>query len=144
MSRNSLAYRQAEKRTHDFRDESSQVMGDHANAMDCRDCEDFLRLGISAFYWLQRAETVLRESIYNGDRVEDHEVSEMLSILYDAWLAPAEVAKEWIAQLADMDYLPGNRDDFFAIYDNIVEIVEQRSWSSIAAQSRAMVDQDDW
>lgn len=144
MSKESLAYRQAKKRTCDFRDESSQVIREHVEAMACRDCEDFLRLGISAYHWLNRAEDILRESIYAGERQDDPGLSDALDTLYSTWLSPAEVAKDWIEKLSDMDYMPDNRDEFYDTCDKVAAIVEQRAWSSVAADSRKLTDGGDW
>ena len=51
----------ARGRVDKYAGESVDLMRQHAEAMECRDCEDYLKRGIDAFKWVQRAQDMLRE-----------------------------------------------------------------------------------
>ena len=56
MATDSLVFRTAERHVNNYTRESSGLMAEHREAMDCRDCEAFLQLAIEAFHWLIRAD----------------------------------------------------------------------------------------
>ena len=52
-----LAFRNARNHVRDFAFEGEELMAKHSQAMECRDCEAFLQMGIDAFHWILRADT---------------------------------------------------------------------------------------
>ena len=61
----SIILRTARRHVANFADECD-VLKDHQQAMECRDCDAVLQLGIDAFAWLVRADERLRSAIYSG------------------------------------------------------------------------------
>ena len=74
--------------------------------MECRDCEEFLLQGMTAFRWLRHAEETFRQAALENlcTSQEDMELlkgaMEALNILFAAWLRPREDTEKRIASLA--------------------------------------------
>src|SRR3990170_60373 len=93
----SLALRYAKRHVRHYRDEQEKIMTEHREAMDCFDCEAFLQLGIDAFTWLTKADTVIHQAIYKGLYEYDPEVDAALEDMYRGWLKPCDDAEKWLA-----------------------------------------------
>lgn len=88
-------------------------MRQHRQAMDCRDCESFLQLGIDAFDWIVRADQVLRGAMYQGFEGFDHnEAEDAIRALCRSWLAPCTRANEWAVVQNQRDFRVDNLDRF--------------------------------
>ncbi len=140
----SIAFRSAKRHVKTFA-RTSKLMQAHREAMDCRNCEDFLQLGVDAYEWLKRAEEALRENLYKGRRRNDPKLSEAFDMMYNTWLWPVEFADEWIAKQIHKGYIPDNLENFRKACDEVRDIVERRNWEKMASLSRAsMPDDDGW
>ena len=84
----------------------------HAEAIDCRDCEDLLQLGIDAFKWLGRADRVIRSAVYRGLAEYDPSLDVALAALYAEWLKPCTFAEGWIAQQEQRGFRVDNLAEF--------------------------------
>jgi len=122
---------------------SDQVMRAHEEAMDCRDCEDFLKMGIEAFRWIERAHNNIYQSIYDGDTVFDHELDESLTKLYESWLTPCAHAEKWIAVQVSRGYYPDNLTEFRTCQENARDILEQRSLAEKGRSARMGIATDE-
>jgi hypothetical protein len=97
MELDNLSYRAATALVHSYALED-EVAGAHREAMDCRDCEDFLQLGIDAFQWVMRADQVLRRATFEGKAAFDPAQAEAgIRALCALWLKPCEPANRWIS-----------------------------------------------
>jgi hypothetical protein len=139
----SIAFKSARRHVR-FYARQSQLMERHEEAMECRDCEDFLQLGIDALKWLQRAEEELRLSVYSGERLNSVELSDGLDRLYHVWLMPVHSAEQWIAAQAARGYTPDNIHEFRHACEQAREIVENRDWSRVSECSRSIQPAEDW
>ena len=74
-----------------------RILQAHTEAMDCRDCEDYLRLGLQAFNWLRTARKHIAEDIHSGQGVFNEELEQSITELYANWLEPCAEAEEWAA-----------------------------------------------
>lgn len=118
-----LTLRYAQQHVAHFRDED-RVKRTHREAMDCCDCEAFLQLGIDAFDWLVRADTVIRQAIYRGVYAHDPQVEAVLQDLFRSWLEPCEYAEQWI-QLQECRGSPvANLSKFRECREEVRAIVE--------------------
>lgn len=112
MSRDSLALRTARGHVDNYQTESTNLMARHAEAMDCRDCEAFLQLGIDAFEWLMRADREYRAAMAAGQIDYNAEVDAALTELCRTWLKPCEYAQKWIALQKQRNYEIDNLAEF--------------------------------
>lgn len=107
----SLAFRTAEQRVGNFADESDWFRL-HEQAMECRDCEDVLRIGIEAFEWLNRADETVRGDVIRGLVSHDPQDDQRLGSLFRRWLASCEKVNHWIHQLQSRGFEVENVEDF--------------------------------
>ncbi len=107
-----LAVRTAKKFVKNYNDESDALMLAHQEAMDCRDCEDLLQLGIDAFAWIMSADCKVRLALKNGNYEEFESQQTALQMLCRAWLLPCEYAERWIAIQQNTGNKPENQAAF--------------------------------
>lgn len=100
-------------------------MARHAEATECRDCEDFLRMGIEAFDWLARADEAIRSAVYSGAMAFDPECDSTLAALYSEWLKPCEYAERWIAIQQNRGFHVDNLEEFRRCCQEARAIVEE-------------------
>jgi len=117
MSVSDLSLRLAEKHVEEYRDKEA-IMSRHRAAMECRDCEDFLQLGIEAYTWLRRADRMLRQAAVKGIDVPA-EARDLLATLYRHWLIPCSHAEEWIKQQEDRKFALRNADEFREVQEQV-------------------------
>ena len=79
--------------------------------MESYDCEDFLQLGIDAYQWLRRADSILRKAASEGRNVSD-DAKAAIDTCYKAWLAPCERAEALIRQQQERNYEIRNLNRF--------------------------------
>lgn len=142
MSEN-VALRLAQLCVHEYADECRDVLKDHAEAMNCRDCEEFLQKGINAFKFLRYAEEVMRQADYRGIESFTEELRETVGKLYGAWSGPCEMAEKWITALDKEGYVPDNLKAFREACDQVQEIVEQQEWRGRSAHARNLSTSDE-
>lgn len=100
------------------------LMGQHLQAMECRDCESFLQLGIDAFDWLNRADEEVRKLIYAGKIQYDKEFDEALLFMYQRWLHTCEFAKQLIKSQQERGFQIDNLGAFLSREREIAAIVK--------------------
>jgi hypothetical protein len=129
MGTDTLDYRTAQKHVLNYQRESSDLMEAHQEAMDCRDCEAFLQLGIEAFRWIIRADRVSRNAVYNGVLQYDPDFDDKIAALCREWLTPCEFAEKWIAKQLERGYQIENLDEFRKCCEEMQAIVEAQGQS---------------
>lgn len=139
-----LTFEIAHRHVHAFADQSSEVMRDHADAMNCRNCEEFLRAGIDACKWLKLTEETIREGAYLGIREITTDIRDALDSLYESWLEPCTYAEEWISSLEERGYKPDNLVEFRNAREEVRDIVERRDWQRRATTARVLSSQETW
>jgi hypothetical protein len=100
----------AEKHIQEYQDRDA-ILSQHRQAMKCRDCEDFLGLGIQAFKWLKRADQTIREATIKGFEVTP-DVPEALAHLYRGWLLPCAHAEDQIRRQREQGFELRNLEEF--------------------------------
>lgn len=106
-----LLLRSATRHVRDFADES-ELMREHVQAMDCRDCEAYLQIGIDAFEWLIRADENFRAIVFSEKAEYDPRIDQAIQSLFRAWLPPCEFANQWIDSQLQSGYHPDNLAKF--------------------------------
>ncbi len=119
-------------------DDSGKLMDEHRRAMECRDCEELLELGLNAYQWLVRSEETFREAHRLGIGYGEN-VDQSLTLLLEAWLVRGESALAWVKELGERGHAPDNVGDFCAAYDHVWALVEDRTWADMAAQAYGAV-----
>jgi hypothetical protein len=127
MGRATLAFRNASRHVRRYTNESADLMRRHAEAIDCRDCEDFLQLGIDAFDWLNRADESIRRAILSGRAEYDPKVERTLLVMYTRWLKPCEHAEKWIAVQEKRGFRVENVERFRECCAEVRAMVEDSS-----------------
>jgi hypothetical protein len=107
-----LAVRTAKKYVKNYNDESDALMQARREAMDCRDCEDFLQLGIDAFHWIIAADCKVRLALKDGNFDEFESQQSVLEILARLWLQPCKYAEHWI----QLQQQAGNEPDNLVLF----------------------------
>lgn len=130
-----IAYRTARRLVKNYRSEAD-LMRNHRKAMACRDCEDFLQLGIDSYRWVARLDEAVREAAYAGELRVEQKLSDALSALFESWLGPCEIAEKRIAKQLRDGFTPQNMDEFRTTCEQVRGIVEQRQWLKAAKSSR--------
>jgi hypothetical protein len=103
--------RLAEKHVEEYDERDKKLIAAYRAAMKCRDCEEFLQLGIDACKFIRQADTVLRQAAVEGLEVPV-EAKDALSRLYRGWLAPCPRAEERIKQQEMQGFKPSNLKEF--------------------------------
>lgn len=118
-----LAVRNAKQHVQSYAQEFD-VMACHKEAMDCRNCESFLQMGIDAFEWMIRADRAVRMAIYRGDKDFDPDFEVAMSELCKSWLKPCEFAESWIAIQLERGYEIDNLSEFRHCVEEMTAIIE--------------------
>lgn len=92
-----LTLRTARQRVRDYQSESDDLVARRPEAIEGRDVEALLQLGIDAFRWLIRADAEIRAAVFSGALPHDEAREAALGALCKAWLAPCEFAERWVA-----------------------------------------------
>lgn len=137
-----LAFRTAREQVQLFTDQSRELLAEHCMAMECRDCEDFLQLGIDAFRWIQRAYDHMRQCVYDKKVAFSQEAENAVTDLYASWLLPCNHAQKWAQIQLDRGYYPDNLDEFRQCREEVEDILEQRSLLSMGRRARLTSDED--
>lgn len=138
-----LVLRLSHLRVHEYADELGDVTSHHKDAMECRDCEDFLRKGIESARFLRIAENIFREADYRGISPFDDDLRRAVESLYIAWLNPSEFAEQWIDGLRGRGYVPDNLEAFRQTCDEMRDAVERKEWQSHATNARILATADE-
>ncbi|MBA3485105.1 MAG: hypothetical protein H0T51_25190 [Pirellulales bacterium] len=76
---------------------TDDVMKDHHEAMDCRNCEAFIQLGINAYNWLMRADCAYRQAVYDDPSCYDAAFDAVIHESLKQWLGESQRAEKWVA-----------------------------------------------
>jgi hypothetical protein len=109
---NDVSIEVAKLRVQDFVSKEEQLLADHHEAMECRDCEDLLDAGIQALAFVRSAEMILTEAARRGVAPVETPIVEAIRILYESWLRPCASAERWITELAGTGHAPNNLAEF--------------------------------
>lgn len=134
--------RTAKSRVHEYEQyghehESDNLLVRCAEANECRDLEDFLKLGIDAYDWIERADLWLRGAVASGALPSDEENSVIAAIdtLCRGWLRPCNFARAWIARIQGKGFKIDNVDRFHECCRQMESIVD-----SLAEDAHVMSD----
>ncbi|HEV2968597.1 MAG TPA: hypothetical protein VGY55_01330 [Pirellulales bacterium] len=127
MGTESLAYRTVQRQVENYNRESNDLMQAHQEAMDCRDCEAFLQLGIDAIQRIVRADRVIRKAIYDGVMEYDAKIDDGIRRSCQAWLSPCQFAEKWIIEQQARGHQIANVDDFRECSEEMRAIVEAQN-----------------
>jgi len=127
MAIDSLTLRTAEKYVENYNRESADLLAAHREAMDCRDCEVFLELGIDAFRWVILADAAIRGAVAEGKLEFTPEIDAAIKHLCERWLVPCKYAEEWIAIQQARGYQIDNLDRFRECCGEMRAIVEAQA-----------------
>jgi hypothetical protein len=135
-----LAFRAARREVRGFRrefkkyerrrnsDAGDQLLREHAAAMESRDCDEFLRLGIEAFRWLEKARANIRADVLAGRAVYDADLESAITRLYEQWVATCARAEIWAKAQAERGYALDNAAEFRECCDAAQDILETRQF----------------
>jgi len=110
-----------------YDDEADRWQAVHQEAMECRDCEDWLRKGIEAYRWICRADHALATADQLGVREMTDVDSSAVSLLYRRWLENCEPAEHWIADLHQRGWEPENLLEFRRLSELARVMAEHRA-----------------
>ena len=127
MGTDSLAFRTARNLIQSYRGEMEDLIERHEEASACRDCEDFLQLGIEAYHWLIRADQAIRGAIYEGKIEYDADLEKTLAALYADWLKPCDYAERWIAATIGRGFAVEHLEEFGKCCEEVRAIVENNA-----------------
>jgi len=99
---NFYALRTAKQYVENFaKDFDEQLISDHQDAIECFDCEDFIRTGVDAYRWLILADQRFRRLILERkiDEPVQEKISELLERLIRSWHATSLVVDQRLATL---------------------------------------------
>ena len=129
----------AQRRVRDYTDESDRLTAAHRDAMECRDCEEFLQHGINAYKWIKHADEFLREADYQGVAEMTQEVRDALDLLYKSWVSPCAFAERWIADTAEKGHEPDNLHSFREICEEARDVIQNREWRRMAHNTQFLL-----
>jgi hypothetical protein len=126
MRNDSLALRTAKTLVESYSREDG-VIEEHKQAMDCRDCETYLQLGIDAFDWLIRADQIARKAIFSGSTaIDPDQVEAEIGRLCRTWLDSGDRANAWIALQQSRGFAVENLDRFRECHAEMRAIVDSQ------------------
>jgi hypothetical protein len=111
--------------------------------MECRDCEDFLRLGIEAFQWLQKAHQSIQDDVVHARSVFDGHIEHAITKLYQRWLKPYATAEHWMKGLQDEGFEIDNAVEFARCCQEASAILEERLMTEAARRARVQNSEED-
>lgn len=121
-----LAYRTARSQVMLYKGEFDQLelASPKREQQAALDCESYLQLGIDAFHWLCRADTAIRQAVYQDEATFDTEVQASLESLFRIWLAPSDFAERWIARQTAGGVEIGNLTEYRSCRDEVLAIIK--------------------
>ncbi|MGW8256122.1 MAG: hypothetical protein ACWGMZ_01420 [Thermoguttaceae bacterium] len=140
---NGIAMEAAMREVAAYSNQSVEIMQQHNLAMECRDCEDFLQLGIEAFNWIQRSWQNYQQRIFDGQASHDPQVEKRFTELYRHWLETGDKVGQWIRIQTGRGYYPDNLDEFKKYCEEVRDILEQRSLLEKGKKARANCPNED-
>ena len=106
----------AARRVQEFRDiahdHGTSVVDESRQAMDCLECDDFLRLGVEAYRWITRVDELLRFALYRGSCDYDETVESAILGLLTEWLSQSSAAIKWASLCKAHGYKLDNEAEF--------------------------------
>lgn len=138
-----LALILARRRIHEYADGTASWARHHADAMECRGCEEILHKGINAYKWLRRAEETMREADSEGLFDFDSELRSGVGELYEAWLQPLPLLENWIVTLQQKGFCLDNLAEFEATREAVQDAIDQKDWQSRATRARVRSSADE-
>ncbi len=144
MAADVFQVRTAKSRVHEYEQyqhEIDDLLVRCAEANECRDLEDFLKLGIDAYDWIERADLWLRGAVASGSLTRDEEeaVCAAIDTLCRGWLRPCKFAREWIARIQAMGFEIDNLNRFQECCRQMESIVDSLS-TDAHVMSDALID----
>jgi hypothetical protein len=120
----SLAYRTARNHLQAFAGEGDIIEKSY-EAMECRDCEDFIRMGMDSIAWIQRLDSRVRVLCAKGTLVPNAEGDERIDDLYRAWLKPCALAVQWANVQKARDFDVDNLDELLRLKEIVLKQVRE-------------------
>ncbi|WP_145169931.1 hypothetical protein [Rubripirellula lacrimiformis] len=100
-----------------------RIIAESKQAVDCLNCESFLRAGIDAFNYLVWIDQEMRLAALSGkmgiaiDSEEFGELEDFISSTLIQWLGQSDRAMQWIKQCEDRHYVVDGKEDLLSCID---------------------------
>lgn len=120
----SLAYRTARNHLQAFAGEGDIIEKSY-EAMECRDCEDYIKMGLDAINWIRRLDEKVRIACAKGKLVSDAAGDEHIEELYRTWLKPCALAERWAAEQKARGFDVDNLEELLRQKEYAVKRVEE-------------------
>jgi len=127
MSYQGASFDFAVRRTEEFSNTITardKVVKDHHEAMDCRNCEEYLCAGIESYHWIMRADESIHSALYDGEIEADSEAFTKLQELLLMWLDACRATKVWAEENVTKGYDVDNLDEFRVCLKEVEAIVK--------------------
>lgn len=126
----------AKLRVRRYRDESESLMTRVRAAEECRQCEDFLKMGIDAYHWIASAEETIRAGASEGLVEITPEIDSAFAAVYRMWVIPCEFAEKWVAIQEARNFSVDNLEQFRECCEAAADWLERREWVELSDESR--------
>ena len=121
---------------------SDQLLRDHSQAIEARDCENFLKLAIEAFHWLEEARADIREDILAGRLIYDRQGEASITELYEKLVAVCTGVENWVQTQLARGHALENLQQFRACRAEAEDILETRQLHHLAENARQAIAEE--
>lgn len=121
-----------------FADAFNSWESHHHEAMECRDCEDFLLAGVQAFHWIKSADTRFRSALYK-DQVSVADALEIEAELENyirTWSQKSHDADDWVKKLKSLHFKVEHLAEFEKCKEEVASMIS--FWDSESRLSENM------
>lgn len=125
---------EAKRRVEEY--ERLDAVSESRHAMECLDCEAWLKIGIDLFKFLIETDEAIRLAIYSEKVPEGitlDEFDEVCRALMADWLKPTRRANRWIKQCEDRGFVVEHKEEFFKCVRKAELIVQEHELNMLPA-----------
>lgn len=119
-----------------FEHVADPLMQDVYQAEDCRQCEEFLQKGITAFDSIARAEQVIFLADNEGIIDCSPELLLLVKELYARWLGPCKRADAWIERVEANGFVVDNLAKYRDCCEAVQDWLEHNEWQDLSRAAR--------
>lgn len=119
---------------------AQEVLAAHDEAMECRECETLLQLGIDAFNWLMLVDRQVREGMFQYGVAFDPGVDSAIKQLCRAWLKAGDAAEKRVEVHLARGFQVENLPTFRECCAEMAAIVESFDDAPAMSLPPAMID----
>lgn len=126
-------------------DYHDKVIHEHCAAMQCLDCEELLKAGISAHKWLERIEETFREAAHENLVDFSSPEKDVIEELFRLWMRPCDAVISWIDDIKSSGHEPDNLNEFLDRYAIVEDRVQKGAWlTAVYAAQTASFASEPW